>query len=156
MRDAREEALAQLVTAVHRMIRVTVATHGDRTASSTRQLLATLHSEGEMSMRELSAALRIAAPALAHSVAMLEDRGLLTRRLDPSGSRADMIMLTDAGNDEAEAWHAQLSAMILPGLAHLSDDDWEVVAGAAARIASFDGGALTVPPPSEPPGPRPV
>jgi|GEM_PF-2685591 len=155
MTDPRQDALSELVTAVHRMIRVTVATHGDRTASSTRQLLATLHSEGAMSMAGLSAALRIAAPALVHSVAMLEDRGLVTRRRDPGDSRADTVALTDAGNDEAEAWHAQLSAMILPGLAHLTEEDWEVVAGAAARISSFDGGALEVPP-VEPHGPRPV
>ncbi|WP_062318199.1 MarR family winged helix-turn-helix transcriptional regulator [Demequina maris] len=155
MDDDRQAALSELVTAVHRMIRVTVAAHGDRTASSTRQLLATLHSEGAMSMRDLSAALRIAAPALAHSVAMLEDRGLVARHLDAGGSRSDMVALTDAGSDEAEAWHAQLSAMILPGLAHLTDEDWSVIAGAAARIASFDGDALDPEPPA-PQGPRPV
>ena len=142
MDDARQATLASLFAAVQSITQAGAVALGDRTASSTRQLLATLAHDGEMRVSDLGAALRIAPPVIAHAAEMLEAQGLVQRRTDPETGRCTLVDVTDAGREHVAEWLARLTTVLHQGLEHLSSEDWEVLDRAVELLRSVDREAV--------------
>ncbi|MFI8346850.1 MarR family winged helix-turn-helix transcriptional regulator [Streptomyces sp. NPDC085596] len=70
---------------------------GDLTPSQT-SVLSRLDKDGEASVSELAAAERVRHQSVAATVAVLEERGLVSRRQDPSDGRRQLVFVTDSGH----------------------------------------------------------
>ncbi|WP_062385201.1 MarR family winged helix-turn-helix transcriptional regulator [Demequina iriomotensis] len=136
MDDARRGTLAALFTAVQSISQSGALALGDLTASSTRQVLATLHREGDLSTGALAHRLRIAPPAIAQVAARLESRELIERRPDTVTGHGSLLHLTEAGAREVQAWLDDLTEALCPAFAHLTDDDWSTLARATDLLAA--------------------
>ncbi|WP_030812260.1 MarR family winged helix-turn-helix transcriptional regulator [Streptomyces sp. NRRL F-2799] len=70
---------------------------GDLTPSQT-SVLSRLDKDGEASVSDLAAAERVRHQSVAATVAVLEDRALVSRRQDPSDGRRQLVFVTDSGH----------------------------------------------------------
>ncbi|MFJ4002285.1 MarR family winged helix-turn-helix transcriptional regulator [Streptomyces sp. NPDC090023] len=70
---------------------------GDLTPSQT-SVLSRLDKDGEASVSELAAAERVRHQSVAATVSVLEERGLVSRRQDPSDGRRQLVFVTDSGH----------------------------------------------------------
>ncbi|SEJ52892.1 MarR family winged helix-turn-helix transcriptional regulator [Demequina mangrovi] len=142
MDDVRQATLAALFTAVQGVSQAGAVALGDLTASSTRQLLGTLHREGDLDLRALAHRLRIAPPAIAQIAARLEDRGLIERLADPANAHGVLLHLTEDGATMVTEWLRELADSLCPALAHLTAEDWATLAAAAELLGTADLSAL--------------
>ncbi|MFF7381922.1 MarR family transcriptional regulator [Streptomyces griseoluteus] len=70
---------------------------GDLTPSQT-SVLSRLDKDGEASVSDLAAAERVRHQSVAATVAVLEERALVSRRQDPSDGRRQLVFVTDGGH----------------------------------------------------------
>ncbi|MFF7965413.1 MarR family winged helix-turn-helix transcriptional regulator [Streptomyces sp. NPDC007903] len=70
---------------------------GDLTPSQT-SVLSRLDKDGEASVSDLAAAERVRHQSVAATVAVLEERSLVSRRQDPSDGRRQLVFVTDSGH----------------------------------------------------------
>ncbi|MES4891248.1 MarR family transcriptional regulator [Streptomyces sp. NPDC096012] len=70
---------------------------GDLTPSQT-SVLSRLDKDGEASVSDLAAAERVRHQSVASTVAVLEERGLVSRRPDPGDGRRQLVFVTDSGH----------------------------------------------------------
>ncbi|MFG2813278.1 MarR family winged helix-turn-helix transcriptional regulator [Streptomyces sp. NPDC048410] len=70
---------------------------GDLTPSQT-SVLSRLDKDGEASVSELADAERVRHQSVAVTVSVLEGRGLVSRRPDPSDGRRQLVFVTDSGH----------------------------------------------------------
>ncbi|MET8696061.1 MarR family winged helix-turn-helix transcriptional regulator [Streptomyces bauhiniae] len=70
---------------------------GDLTPSQT-SVLSRLDKDGEASVSDLAAAERVRHQSVAATVAVLEERALVSRRQDPSDGRRQLVFVTDSGH----------------------------------------------------------
>jgi DNA-binding MarR family transcriptional regulator len=106
------DGIAESAAAAARDLRVVVsrlrrqlrglAIDGDLTPSQTA-VLTRLWKEGASSASELAGAERVRPQSMATIVAALEQRGLIERTPDPEDGRRQVISLTTAGRQRAEA-----------------------------------------------------
>jgi DNA-binding MarR family transcriptional regulator len=89
--------------------------------------LANLAGRGALNVRELSAETGTRATTLTGVLDRLENRGYLTRELDPTDRRSFRLPLTEAGQEVAERIRAAISDLERDALARLS----------ATQIAGF-------------------
>ena len=82
--------------------------------------LANLADRGALSVRELSAETGTRATTLTGVLDRLENRGYLTRELDPTDRRSFRLPLTEAGQAVAERIQAAVAALERDALARLS------------------------------------
>lgn len=90
-------------------------------------LLSVLLHEGSMRLTELAGRIGVGKPSVSRQITFLEDVGLLTRETDPSDGRAQLISLTEAGQERMrtvhtgrqEAFHERLASWEEPELESL-------------------------------------
>ncbi|MFD4724072.1 MarR family winged helix-turn-helix transcriptional regulator [Streptomyces seoulensis] len=70
---------------------------GDLTPSQT-SVLSRLDKDGEASVSDLAAAERVRHQSVAATVAVLDERALVSRRPDPSDGRRQLVFVTDSGH----------------------------------------------------------
>jgi len=85
--------------------------------------MGTLHKKGAMSAGDLAAHERVQPPSMTKVLAMLEEKGLVTRAAHPSDKRQAIIALTAAGLDLLESERRQRDAWLSQRLAQLTPDE---------------------------------
>lgn len=85
---------------LRRQLREVAANH-ELTPSQT-SVLSRLAKEGASSASALAAAERVRPQSMAATLAVLDERGLIQRRPDPSDGRRQLVTLTDAGSEWIE------------------------------------------------------
>jgi MarR family transcriptional regulator, organic hydroperoxide resistance regulator len=96
--------------------------------------LANLADRGALSVRELSAETGTRATTLTGVLDRLENRGYLTRELDPTDRRSFRLPLTEAGQAAAERVRAAVADLERDALARLSPTQ---IAGFHAVVAAL-------------------
>ncbi|HEY3718037.1 MAG TPA: MarR family transcriptional regulator [Jatrophihabitantaceae bacterium] len=85
--------------------------------------MGTLRKKGAMSAGDLAAHERVQPPSMTKVLAMLEEKGLVTRAAHPSDKRQAIIALTQAGLDLLESERRQRDAWLSQRLAQLTPDE---------------------------------
>jgi DNA-binding MarR family transcriptional regulator len=85
--------------------------------------MGTLRKKGAMSAGDLAAHERVQPPSMTKVLAMLEEKGLVTRAAHPSDKRQAIIALTAAGLDLLESERRQRDAWLSQRLAQLTPDE---------------------------------
>jgi MarR family transcriptional regulator, organic hydroperoxide resistance regulator len=96
--------------------------------------LANLAERGALNVRELSAETGTRATTLTGVLDRLENRGFLTRELDPTDRRSFRLPLTEAGQAAAGRVRSAVADLEREALGHVSEDQ---VAGFHAVVAAL-------------------
>ncbi|MDF3311209.1 MarR family transcriptional regulator [Rhodococcus sp. T2V] len=99
--DERVDRLREDIVLFNRAIRTN--TSGHLLTPTQLQALANLDRLGAMSARELAKVEQVAPQTVARTVALLEERGLVSRIPDPNDGRAQIISITDIGRGKLVA-----------------------------------------------------
>lgn len=107
--------------------------------------LATISREGPMSMTDLAASERVAAPTMSRAVAKLEARGLLRREAHPGDGRSCRLSLSGAGVElltenrhRRTAWLATALGSLEPDALRRIDDAIQIL----EELTTVPGGDL--------------
>lgn len=71
---------------------------------------------------ELSSHMRVTSPSITQLVTALEDRGLVTRRMDPDDRRSVLVSLTDKGEGITRQAEQGLQTLFSGIVGHLGED----------------------------------
>ncbi len=96
--------------------------------------LSTLKGHGALTPGELAAHEKVTPPSMTRVLAVLEERGLVSRRPHPTDGRQVLVELTDAGRDLLHGEVRAREAWLARRLAELSEPDREVLRAASAVI----------------------
>jgi DNA-binding MarR family transcriptional regulator len=94
---------------------------GDLTLSQISALVS-LEQHGSLRAGDLAARESVSAPTMTRILAVLEERGLVAREVDPSDRRASSVHLTDAGADMLAVLRRERTAFLADRLAQLDDE----------------------------------
>ncbi len=120
----------QLRLAVLRLSRrLRQQTVGDITPSQF-SALSSIASHGEVSLGALAAIERIAPPSMTRIAARLEDRGLVSRRVDEADRRVSRVVVNQAGLDLLAETRTRRDAYLAARMQSLSPEDRELLARA--------------------------
>ena len=97
-------------------------------------VLATLERHGALTPRDLAAHEKVQPPSMTRVLAVLEDRGLVSRRPHPTDGRQALVELTDAGRDLLHGEVLAREAWLARRLAELSDEERDILRAASAVI----------------------
>jgi DNA-binding MarR family transcriptional regulator len=89
--------------------------------------LATLRKHGPMSAGELAGVERVQPPSMTKVLALLEDRGLVTRQPHPTDRRQAIIVLAQPGIDLLDSERRSRDAWLSRRLAELTEDEQELL-----------------------------
>ncbi len=96
--------------------------------------LSTLKGHGSLTPGELAAHEKVQPPSMTRVLAVLEDRGLVSRRPHPTDGRQALVELTDAGRDLLHGEVLAREAWLARRLAELSDEERDILRAASAVI----------------------
>ncbi|HZE49042.1 MAG TPA: MarR family transcriptional regulator [Jatrophihabitantaceae bacterium] len=85
--------------------------------------MGTLRKKGAMSAGDLAAHERVQPPSMTKVLAMLEEKGMVTRAAHPTDKRQAIIALTPAGLELLESERRQRDAWLSQRLAQLTPDE---------------------------------
>lgn len=71
---------------------------------------------------ELSSHMRVTSPSITQLVTALEDRGIVTRRMDPDDRRSVLVSLTEKGEDITRQAEQGLQVLFSGIVGHLGED----------------------------------
>ncbi|CAM3610486.1 MarR family winged helix-turn-helix transcriptional regulator [Occultella aeris] len=140
----RDRLVEEIFEAQHAMMRASLASQLEPLLDSTLtmqqfKLLAIVHFQGEQTMTALADAMRLSPPTVTGAVERLVDRGLVSRREDPSDRRLRLVGLAAEGVRlfrEIEDSRSRLGREILAGL---DTDALRALAAAHVQLAAaFD------------------
>ena len=118
------ELAAQLRPALLRLTRLIRNQRVDMSVTLTQlSALATLRKHGPMSPGELAGIERVQPPSMTKVLALLEDRGLVTRQAHPTDRRQAIIVLAQPGIDLLDSERRSRDAWLSRRLAELTDDE---------------------------------
>ena len=115
-------------------------TVGDISASQ-YSALASIAKHGELSLGALATIERIAPPSMTRIAARLEERGLVTRRVDPSDRRISRVLINQAGIDLLDETRTRRDAYLAARLQALSPKEQDLLSRALPlleRLAAED------------------
>lgn len=119
---ADTELAARLRVAVGRLQRqVRRRAVGDLTLSQISALFS-LEQHGPLRAGDLAVRESVSAPTMTRILAVLEDRGLVAREVDPADRRASSVALTDDGADMLGSLRRERTAFLEDRLAHFDDE----------------------------------
>ena len=95
---------------------------GDLTLSQVSALVS-LEQHGPLRAGDLAARESVSAPTMTRILAVLEQRGLVAREVDPSDRRASSVALTPAGGDVLGTLRRERTAFLADRLSRLDDDE---------------------------------
>ncbi|HLI01897.1 MAG TPA: MarR family transcriptional regulator [Acidimicrobiales bacterium] len=103
--------------------------------------LASIAKHGEVSLGELAAIERIAPPSMTRIAARLEERGLVSRRVDQADRRVSRVVINPAGNELLAATRTRRDAYLAARLQAFSPEEQQLLAEAVPlmeRLAAND------------------
>ena len=108
-------------------------------------VLISLKSQRLHNQRELAAAVGIREATLTHHLNAMDERGLISRRRDPSNRRVHLVELTDAGESAFDRLRSAATDFDKRLRAGLSDEDIDLLAGLLGRLEANVTGTASVP-----------
>ena len=108
-------------------------------------VLISLKSQRLRNQRELAAAVGIREATLTHHLNAMDERGLISRRRDPSNRRVHLVELTDAGESAFDRLRSAATDFDKRLRAGLSDEDIDLLAGLLGRLEANVTGTASVP-----------
>src|SRR3712207_313260 len=149
----RNEELLALSEQMPRFMRLIHGIKAQHAAEGGRDLAALvllfpLQRLGPLRQSALAEAVHADPSTVSRHVALLVERGLVTRVADESDGRASRLVLTDAGSAELDALRAQRVAYLRTVTAAWTDDELETFTTLFDRL--LDGIATTLPGESAP------
>jgi DNA-binding MarR family transcriptional regulator len=117
-------------------------TVGDITPSQL-SALSSIAKYGEVSLGKLAAIERIAPPSMTRIAARLEERNLVTRRVDASDRRVARVLATQDGLDVLEETRTRRDAYLAVRMQRLTPEEQEVVAKAVPLLERLVAEAAT-------------
>ena len=118
------ELASQLRPALLRLTRVVRNQRVDMSVTLTQlSALATLRKHGPLSPGELAGIERVQPPSMTKVLALLEDRGLVTRQAHPTDRRQAIIVLAQPGIDLLDSERRSRDAWLSRRLAELTEDE---------------------------------
>jgi DNA-binding MarR family transcriptional regulator len=118
------ELAAQLRPALLRLTRLIRNQRVDMSVTLTQlSALATLRKHGPLSPGELAGIERVQPPSMTKVLALLEDRGLVTRQAHPTDRRQAVIVLAQPGIDLLDSERRSRDAWLSRRLAELTEDE---------------------------------
>jgi DNA-binding MarR family transcriptional regulator len=118
------ELASQLRPALLRLTRLIRNQRVDMSVTLTQlSALATLRKHGPMSAGELAGVERVQPPSMTKVLALLEDRGLVTRQPHPTDRRQAIIVLAQPGVDLLDSERRSRDAWLSRRLAELTEDE---------------------------------
>jgi DNA-binding MarR family transcriptional regulator len=96
--------------------------------------LGTIERHGPVSAGEIAEHEKVQPPSMTRVLAVLEERGLVTRTPHPSDRRQQLVALTPEGRSLLKADRRQREAWLAQRLAELSPEDRELLRAAAPVI----------------------
>jgi DNA-binding MarR family transcriptional regulator len=122
MTSSDAELAARLRVAVGRLQRqVRRRAVGDLTLSQISALVS-IEQHGPLRAGDLAARESVSAPTMTRILAVLEERGLVAREVDPADRRASSVLLTEQGRDVLGRLRRERTAFLEDRLAHLDAD----------------------------------
>jgi DNA-binding MarR family transcriptional regulator len=118
--------------AIHLLRHVAEVDAGSGLSPARLSALSVIVYGGPLTMTELAAAERVSAGTITSSVTGLESSGLVTRRREGRDARQVTVEATEAGRTLMAESRQRRIAVLLPGLASLSDQERAAVATATA------------------------
>jgi DNA-binding MarR family transcriptional regulator len=94
---------------------------GDLTLSQVSAMVS-LEQHGPMRAGDLAARESVSAPTMTRILAVLEERGLVAREVDPADRRAASVVLTSQGQDVLGTLRRERTAFLVDRLAHFDED----------------------------------
>ncbi|WP_283248624.1 MarR family winged helix-turn-helix transcriptional regulator [Occultella gossypii] len=137
----RDRLVEEIFQAQHAMMRASLASQLEPLLDSTLtmqqfRLLAVVHFHGEQTMTALADAMRLSPPTVSAAVDRLVERGLVSRREDPTDRRVRLIGLATEGRRlfrDLEDSRSRLGREILAGL---DTDALRALAAADAQLVA--------------------
>ena len=129
---ATADELLELLRAIVRASRTThLGLESDDMPGWKTAVLGLLAREGEQRLGQVAAHLEVDPSVASRQVAMLEQRGLVTRRPDPADGRAQLLAVSEAGLAVLDGYRALRARWVVEAL-----DGWDdaEVAHLAARL----------------------
>lgn len=136
MTSERQAALASLLVASNRLVRVAAQATGSRTPSAVWRALGVLETDGPMRVGELATACRVTQPGMTRVLGQMVEDELVSRIADTADSRAWLIRVTPKGIAELRAYRAEIGAALEPYFRDLDDADWRVLERATELMAA--------------------
>ena len=118
------ELASQLRPSLLRLTRLIRNQRVDMSVTLTQlSAMGTLHKHGPMSAGELAGFERVQPPSMTKVLALLEERGLVTRQAHPTDRRQAIIVITQPGIDLLDSERRSRDAWLSQRLAELTDDE---------------------------------
>jgi DNA-binding MarR family transcriptional regulator len=92
--------------------------------------LSSIKKHGELSLGALAAIERIAPPSMTRIAARLEERGLVSRRVDASDRRVSKVVINQAGTDLLDETRTKRDAYLAERLQALTAEEQELLSRA--------------------------
>jgi DNA-binding MarR family transcriptional regulator len=121
--DATAELAGHLRLSVTRLARVLRQTADTDLSPTQASVLATVSNHGPLPLGELAERERVASPTITKVIALLHEKGLVDKAIDPDDRRFVRVALTPAGEELLERTRARKNAWLVRQLTKLSDDD---------------------------------
>ena len=144
MESDLHHVLGDLVVVNHRLTRVAARAAGGTESPALWRTLSVLRTSGPVRLGALAENSRVSQPTATNLVTALEERGWVSRRVDPTDARASLIEASEAGLAALDAWRDELVTALMPLFADLRADEIELLRGAveivAARVDAVETG----------------
>lgn len=128
--DETAELAGRLRLSVTRLARQLRQTADSDLSPTQASVLATVSSAGPLALGELAELERVASPTITKVIALLHQKGLVEKLVDPADRRFVRVSLTQDGEALLERTRARKTAWLARQLQDLSPDDLERLAAA--------------------------
>ncbi|GAA3881714.1 hypothetical protein GCM10022381_24950 [Leifsonia kafniensis] len=136
MESDLHHVLGDLVVVNHRLTRVAARAAGGTESPALWRTLSVLRISGPVRLGALAENSRVSQPTATNLVTALEERGWVSRRVDPTDARASLIEASAAGLAALNAWRDELVTALMPLFADLGADEIELLRGAVEIVAA--------------------
>ena len=120
---ASVETITRLRLVVMRLSRLLRQQSADELSPTLTSTLSTVERRGPLTLGELAAAERVQPPSMTRAVARLEERGLVTRVVDPVDRRTARVSISPAGAKTLAAGRLRKNAYLADRMRTLGSDE---------------------------------
>jgi DNA-binding MarR family transcriptional regulator len=137
------DLVARFGLSVTRLARVLRQQESTRSSPAAAAALATIVTEGPISLGDLAAAERVSPSTITKIVSKLEAGDVIERVIDPTDRRVHRVQLSAQGRRTIDTYRSKRNAWLTEQLALLDDDEIDRIIGAVdvlERLTASEGG----------------